>query len=54
MDYFEEMVGRFREIGIYEFVLYWPHNWRPNPHEDAVFEEGTDTVIPRLLQSTHE
>ena len=26
--YFEDMVGRFGEIGIDEFVLYWPQNWR--------------------------
>lgn len=27
-DYFEDMVGRYRTIGIDEFVLYWPQSWR--------------------------
>ena len=48
MAYFENMVGRFREIGIGEFVLYWPHVWGPAPPEEAVFEEVTTTVMPRL------
>jgi len=42
------MVGRFREVGIDEFVLYWPQNWGAAPAEDAVFEEVTATVMPRL------
>lgn len=47
-EYFQDMVGRFREIGIDEFVLYWPQTWGPDPREDAVFDEVTSTVIPRL------
>jgi alkanesulfonate monooxygenase SsuD/methylene tetrahydromethanopterin reductase-like flavin-dependent oxidoreductase (luciferase family) len=54
VGYFEDMVGRFREIGIDEFVLYWPQHWGPTPHEDTVFEEVTKTVIPRLRRSTHD
>lgn len=46
--YFEDMVGHFREVGIDEFVLYWPQNWGPAPHEDAVFDEVTADVLPRL------
>jgi len=47
--YFADMVGRFREVGIDEFVLYWPRNWRPEAsHEDDVFEVVTDEVIPTL------
>jgi len=48
VEYFQDMVGRFAEIGIDEFVLYWPQNWGAAPHEDAVFEEVTAAVIPRL------
>lgn len=42
------MVGRFRGIGVDEFVLYWPGAWRPEPREEGVFCEVADTVIPRL------
>jgi alkanesulfonate monooxygenase SsuD/methylene tetrahydromethanopterin reductase-like flavin-dependent oxidoreductase (luciferase family) len=48
-EYFAEMVGRFAEIGIDEFVLYWPRHWRPDAHfEDDVFGEVTSDVIPKL------
>ena len=30
-QYFADMVGRFREIGIDEFVLYRPRAWRDGP-----------------------
>ena len=48
VDYFTDMVGRFAEIGIDEFVLYWPQSWRDAPGEDAVFDEVAATVMPRL------
>ena len=48
VEYFTDMVGRFAEVGIDEFVLYWPQSWRDQPAEDAVFEEVAATVIPRL------
>jgi alkanesulfonate monooxygenase SsuD/methylene tetrahydromethanopterin reductase-like flavin-dependent oxidoreductase (luciferase family) len=48
VGYFEDLVGRFRAIGIDEFVLYWPRHWRDEPDEDAVLEEVCDAVIPRL------
>jgi len=51
VEYFHDMVGRFAEIGIDEFVLYWPQTWREAPGEDAVFEEVTTTLIPRLRAS---
>jgi alkanesulfonate monooxygenase SsuD/methylene tetrahydromethanopterin reductase-like flavin-dependent oxidoreductase (luciferase family) len=51
VEYFRDMVGRFGEIGIDEFVLYWPQTWREAPGEDAVFEEVTTTLIPRLRAS---
>jgi hypothetical protein len=43
------MVGRYRAIGIDEFVLYWPRNWDPQAiHEDEVFEEVMTSVVPEL------
>ena len=48
-DYFTEMVGRFRSVGIDEFVLYWPGSWRPAAaHEAQVFERVAADVIPAL------
>lgn len=49
--YFNDMVGRFRQLGIDEFVLYWPQAWRNRPGEQAVFEEVIDTVMPALRAS---
>ena len=51
VEYFTDMVGRFTEIGIDEFVLYWPQTWRDAPGEDAVFEEVATTVMPQLRAS---
>ncbi len=48
VEYFRDVVGRYGEIGIDEFVLYWPRKWRDAPHEDAVFEEVAREVIPAL------
>jgi alkanesulfonate monooxygenase SsuD/methylene tetrahydromethanopterin reductase-like flavin-dependent oxidoreductase (luciferase family) len=51
-DYFTDMVGRFRSVGIDEFVLYWPGSWRPGArHEQDVFEHVTRDVIPGLRQT---
>jgi alkanesulfonate monooxygenase SsuD/methylene tetrahydromethanopterin reductase-like flavin-dependent oxidoreductase (luciferase family) len=47
-EYFADMVGRFRAMGIDEFVLYWPGTWRDEPRGAAVFEKVTNTVIPSL------
>ncbi|MDF2092071.1 LLM class flavin-dependent oxidoreductase [Knoellia sp. 3-2P3] len=47
-EYFADMVGRFRSLGIDEFVLYWPGSWRPDHSEDEVFREVATTIIPRL------
>ena len=48
-DYFTDMVGRFRSVGIDEFVLYWPAVWRPDAaHEADVFETVAREVIPEL------
>lgn len=46
--YFTDMVGRFRSVGIDEFVLYFPQAWREEPREDSVFHEVASSVIPRL------
>jgi alkanesulfonate monooxygenase SsuD/methylene tetrahydromethanopterin reductase-like flavin-dependent oxidoreductase (luciferase family) len=54
VEYFQDMVGRFREIGIDEFVLYWPQAWGAAPGEEAVFEEVTATVMPRLRRGPGE
>ena len=48
VQYFTDMVGRFRQIGIDEFVLYWPQTWRDQPNEQTVFDEVTHTVIPAM------
>ena len=48
VGYFRDMVGRYGEIGIDEFVLYWPGKWRDAPQEDSVFEEVARVVIPAL------
>jgi hypothetical protein len=48
-DYFTDMVGRFRSLGIDEFVLYGPGSWRPEArHEQRVYEEVASEVIPAL------
>jgi alkanesulfonate monooxygenase SsuD/methylene tetrahydromethanopterin reductase-like flavin-dependent oxidoreductase (luciferase family) len=47
--HFTDMVGRFRSVGIDEFVLYWPRSWRPDAaHEERVFETVATDVIPAL------
>jgi hypothetical protein len=33
------MVGRYNEVGIDEFVVYWPQTWRDASREEAVFVE---------------
>ena len=48
VEYFTDLVGRYREIGIDEFVLYWPQSWRADPSEDQVFAEVATTVLPRI------
>jgi hypothetical protein len=48
VDYFADMVGRLRESGTDEFVLYWPQSWREQPSEPRVFEEVANTVLPQL------
>lgn len=45
VQYFEDMVGRYHEIGVDEFVLYWPQTWREVPEEDSVFEQVAQDVF---------
>jgi alkanesulfonate monooxygenase SsuD/methylene tetrahydromethanopterin reductase-like flavin-dependent oxidoreductase (luciferase family) len=51
-EYFTDMVGRFGTVGIDEFVLYWPGSWQEAPRGQAVFEDVTTTVMPRLRDET--
>jgi alkanesulfonate monooxygenase SsuD/methylene tetrahydromethanopterin reductase-like flavin-dependent oxidoreductase (luciferase family) len=48
VEYFEDMVGRFRAMGIDEFVLYWPGSWPDDQASDEVFREVANSVMPRL------
>jgi alkanesulfonate monooxygenase SsuD/methylene tetrahydromethanopterin reductase-like flavin-dependent oxidoreductase (luciferase family) len=47
-DYFEDMVGRLGDVGIDEFVLYWPGSWPDDRARHEVFQEITESVMPRL------
>jgi alkanesulfonate monooxygenase SsuD/methylene tetrahydromethanopterin reductase-like flavin-dependent oxidoreductase (luciferase family) len=47
-DYFVDMVGRFRAVGVDEFVLYLPESWRARPAEWNVFELVATTHMPAL------
>jgi alkanesulfonate monooxygenase SsuD/methylene tetrahydromethanopterin reductase-like flavin-dependent oxidoreductase (luciferase family) len=47
-EYFLDMVGRFRAIGVDEFVLYLPESWRTKPAEWEVFESVATTHMPSL------
>ena len=51
-EYFRDLVGRFAEIGIDEFVLYWPRTWRDEAREDRVFEQVCADVIPGLRETS--
>jgi alkanesulfonate monooxygenase SsuD/methylene tetrahydromethanopterin reductase-like flavin-dependent oxidoreductase (luciferase family) len=50
VEYFRDMVGRFGEIGIDEFVLYWPQHWREASDEDRVFELVCSDLFPSLRE----
>ncbi|HKE52089.1 MAG TPA: hypothetical protein VKE25_11325 [Actinomycetes bacterium] len=41
-------IGRLRESGTDEFVLYWPQSWRQKSSELQVFEEVANTVMPAI------
>ncbi len=47
---FIDMVGRYGAIGIDEFVLYFPQNWREAPKEEEVFEQVALEVMPGLRE----
>lgn len=50
--YFADMVGRMREAGVDEFVLYWPGTWRPDArHEQTVFEQVMAETVPALRKA---
>jgi alkanesulfonate monooxygenase SsuD/methylene tetrahydromethanopterin reductase-like flavin-dependent oxidoreductase (luciferase family) len=48
VEYFHDMVGRFRAMGIDEFVLYLPDPSRAEQQEWAVLEEIASSVLPAL------
>jgi alkanesulfonate monooxygenase SsuD/methylene tetrahydromethanopterin reductase-like flavin-dependent oxidoreductase (luciferase family) len=48
VGYFGDMISRFNEIGIDEFVLYWPQTWRERAQEEPVFEEIARELMPAL------
>lgn len=48
VSYFREMIERYNEIGIDEFVLYWPQTWREVAREDSVFEQAARELMPAL------
>jgi alkanesulfonate monooxygenase SsuD/methylene tetrahydromethanopterin reductase-like flavin-dependent oxidoreductase (luciferase family) len=50
-DYFVDMVGRYRAIGIDEFVLYLPESWRTKPEEWDVLENVATTQMPALREA---
>jgi alkanesulfonate monooxygenase SsuD/methylene tetrahydromethanopterin reductase-like flavin-dependent oxidoreductase (luciferase family) len=50
-DYFADMVGRYRAIGVDEFVLYLPESWRTKPEEWDVFELVATTHMPALREA---
>ena len=52
VESFIGMVGRYGEIGIDEFVLYFPQNWREAPEEEEVFEQVANEVMPRLREES--
>lgn len=53
-DRFQEVVGRYREAGVSEFIFYWP---RPGPDQTRLvrgLERIASDVIPTLRTSEHE
>ena len=46
--YFADMVGRYRAVGVDEFVLYWPGSWRDDPREIDVLHDVMGSVVPGL------
>lgn len=54
VEYFRDLVGRFRSIGVDEFVFYYPEAWREQPAEWDVFEEVTRSVMPSMQAEDEE
>lgn len=53
-DRFQEVVGRYREAGVSEFIFYWP---RPGPDETRLvrgLERIASDVLPTLRASVRE
>ena len=48
---FEEYVGRYRELGFQECIVYWPaepRTFAPRPEQEAVMERMAADVLPRF------
>ena len=54
VGYFRDLVGRFRSIGVDEFVFYYPETWRKQPAEWDVFDEVTRSVMPSMQAEDEE
>jgi alkanesulfonate monooxygenase SsuD/methylene tetrahydromethanopterin reductase-like flavin-dependent oxidoreductase (luciferase family) len=51
VDLFEDYVGRYRELGFDECILYWPGDpgtFAPRPDLEATLERIAANVLPRL------
>lgn len=51
VDAFEEYVGRYREIGVDEFIFYWPtdpQTFAPAPEQEATLERVAADILPKL------
>lgn len=49
-DAFEDYVGRYRELGFDECIVYWPTEpgtFAPQPKEEAVMERVAADILPR-------
>ena len=45
---FEDVIGRYRELGIDEFIVTWPGVITRSPQQEAVLELTAAEVLPRL------
>jgi len=45
---FEDVIGRYRELGIDEFIVTWPGVITRSPEQEAVLELTAAEVLPRL------
>ncbi|HEV2010834.1 MAG TPA: hypothetical protein VGS17_07400 [Candidatus Limnocylindria bacterium] len=48
VDAFTDYVGRHREIGIEEFILYWPTDRATRVERERVLERVSLDLLPKL------